>query len=404
MSGGDQNDKIVSFDPARRRPDSARFAQLAEIARRLQSERSSAPEAVARLLDSTPREEWARLAEHPTLRTSGALDELAARRRSICEKDPKEALILSSLATTIAETLPPDAYPPLTLGQLRAHAWKDRANTLRYVGRYDEALDAIAMAERALQPFAATAFDKALVALVKAITLQHVDRFEESRSLLVECRTVFLDHRDFQRYLYCGIAEVALLYRQHQYAETRELGNALLSKAADVSDLESAARLHNIVGYGDLQLGNLRDANKHLASATAIFTDLGRPIEATRCQRGFGSILLTKGNVHEGMEVLQTTRKEFLSHTLVEEAGLCGLTIAAAMLETRDVSTARRLVRTIIEEFTRAGLDLRAVKALEQLAASIDTGTASPASAHSVEHYVAGLRLNPSVEFTPLAL
>lgn len=399
---GHQDDKIVSFDPARRRPDSARFAQLAEVARRLQSERISAPEAVARLLDSTPREEWARLAEHPTLRTSGALDELAARLRSSCEKDPKEALSLSSLATTIAETLPPDAYPAVTLAQLRAHAWKDRAHTLRYLGRHIESLEAIAMAERALEPFAATAFDKAIVALVKASTLQQVGRFDESRALLLECREVFRDHADHRRFLYCGIAEVALIYRQENYVDARELGNNLLAKAADVSDLESAGRLHNIVGYCELQLGNLRDANKHLASATAIFTDLGRPIESTRCERGFGSILLTKGHVEEGMEVVQAARNEFLSHTLIEEAGLCGLTMAAAMLETGETSSARALVHTIINDFTEAGLNLQAVHAMEHLAASIEIGTASSATAHHVERYVDGLRLNPSVEFMPL--
>ncbi len=355
-SGDETSDKVVNFDPTRRRPENVRFAELAETARRLQNERNGAPEAVAALLDSTPREEWPCLAEHPTLRTSGALEQLAARLRSTCEKDPMEALSLSSLATTIAETLPPDSYPAVTLAQLRAHAWKDRAHTLRYLGRYDESLDAIAMAERALEPFAATSFDKAVVALVKASTLGHIDRFDESRALLVECREVFFDHADFRRYLYCGINEVALLYRQEEYADAREIGNVLLSKAAEVSDLESAARLHNNVGYCDVQLGNLRDANKHLASATAIFTDLGRPFEATRCQRGYGSLLVTKSHVKEGIEVLQSARAAFLSHNLIEEAGLCGLTMAAAMLEARDISSARELVRSIIKDFTRDGV------------------------------------------------
>jgi tetratricopeptide (TPR) repeat protein len=398
------DDKVVNFDPSRRRSETLRFAELAETARRLQNERNGAAEAVAALLDSTPREEWPRLAEHPTLRTSGALEQLAARLRSSCERDPIEALDISSLATTIAETLPPDSYPAVTLAQLRAHAWKDRAHTLRYLGRYDESLDAIAMAERSLEPFAATSFDKAVVALVKATTLQHVDRFEESQQLLTQCREVFRDHGDFRRYLYCGIAEVLQLYRQHHHSEARELGTALLSKAADVSDLESAGRLHNIVGYADLQLGNLRDANKHLANATAIFTDLGRPIEATRCQRGFGSLLLTKGHVKEGMRVLEDARRELVSHTLVEEAGLCGLTMAAAMLESRDSTTARILVRTIIDEFNVAGLNLRAVEAMEHLVATIETGTASPASVHHVQEYVDGLRRNPSGEFMPMGL
>ena len=68
------DDKVVNFDPSRRRSETLRFAELAETARRLQNERNGAAEAVAALLDSTPREEWPRLAEHPTLRTSGALE------------------------------------------------------------------------------------------------------------------------------------------------------------------------------------------------------------------------------------------------------------------------------------------------------------------------------------------
>src|SRR5258706_7626187 len=300
----DRDDKVKPMD-GRPRPDPARVKEFADTARRLQRERSGAGEVVSRVLDSTPREEWPSLAERTELRNSGALEQLAARFSAVCEKDRKEALAVSALATAIAETLPPDAYPGVTLAQLRAQAWKDRAHTLSYLARYDEAFQAIEMAERALAPYPAAAYDRAVVGLVKAGTLQHVERYEESRALLAECRGVFGEHGDTTRYLYCGITEVALLYREAKHQEARDLGNRLLASAIDTGDVESAARLHHNVGCCDVQLGNLADGNRHLATARAIFVDLGKPNEAARGERAFGSLLVMIGHVDAGIAPLQ---------------------------------------------------------------------------------------------------
>jgi len=399
MSG---DEKIVTFDPARRRPSSARFAEIAETAKRLKQERAGAAERVARHLNATPRDEWPRLAEEAELRSNGALEELAALVRARCEKDPQEALILSTLATTIAETLPPGAYPAVTLAQLRALAWKDRAHTLRYLGRYDEAFEAIDMAESALTPFPATSYDKAVVALVKAITLQHVERFDESRALLTECQEVFRDHGDSRLHLYCGITEVALLFREEKYAEAREIGLKML-KAASEADKESAARLHNNVGYCDAHLGNLREANMHFAEAKSIFVDLGRTAEARRSELGFGSLLVTKGHVAEGIAVLQSARADLVADALIVEAGLCGLKIAEAMLKGRNFDAAHSLISEVIDQFVAAGLNDRAVRAMEYLSHSIENRNASSATVHHVEEYVEMLQSNPSATFIPLS-
>src|SRR6185369_9761038 len=162
--------------------------------------------------------EWPRLATRPELRNSGALNRLEAEVSARLEKEPREALLLSDLAASIAETLPPDSYPAVVLAQLRAHAWKDRAQALAYIGRYPEALEALDRAELQLT-FGALAHDRAIVRYVRALTLQKVNRFEESRALLAECSQVFRDHGDDRRYLYCGIAEGIQLYREQRFAQ-----------------------------------------------------------------------------------------------------------------------------------------------------------------------------------------
>src|SRR5205823_13712624 len=131
------------------------------------------------------------LAENAEIRNSGALDRLSREVAASLEKDPATALAMSNLATTIAETLPADNYPPIVTAQIRAHAWKDRAQALSYVGRDAEALEAVERAEALLDRFAAVAHDRAIVRLQKAIVLQHLKEWDASLELLVECRRVF---------------------------------------------------------------------------------------------------------------------------------------------------------------------------------------------------------------------
>jgi tetratricopeptide (TPR) repeat protein len=393
MSGG--SDRVLAFDRTRRGRAAARAAEFAQTARRLQRERADGAGVLARHLDDTPRAEWGRLAEEPELRTSGVLEQLARRIRDRREIDPQEALALSTLATTIAETLPPDAYPAVVLAQLRAQAWKDRGHTMRYLGRYDEAFDAIDMAERALANFPTTAYDRAVVALVKASTLQHVERFEESRVLLAECREVFRDHGDVRLYLYCGINEGLLSHRQRRFPEAYEKWSSLVAGATQIGDLDSLARLHNNLGLCAMELGRLAEASQHLSRAKAIFTDLGRPVEAIRSEYNFGVLLLNRGAAERATEVLEAARLAFRSHGLVEESGLCALAIARARV-THDADGARALVREVIRDFTDAHLDHRAFDALNFLATEITRRRATPEVVERVEIFVRDLRTNLS--------
>src|ERR1044071_6245533 len=142
MTGEKKKMNVISFDRSKKIPDAARIAEFAATARKLLRERS-AGEVVAKLLKETPREEWASLAEREEIRNSGALERLSREIASALEKEPTDALAMSGLATTIAETLPADDYPPIVTAQMRAHAWKDRAQALSYVGRDAQALQAI---------------------------------------------------------------------------------------------------------------------------------------------------------------------------------------------------------------------------------------------------------------------
>jgi tetratricopeptide (TPR) repeat protein len=394
------SDKVVSFERAHRRPDPARVQEFAETARRLQRERQESADVVTRVLRETPREEWPRLATRPELRNSGALNRLEAEVSSRLEKEPQEALLLSDLAASIAETLPPDSYPAVVLAQLRAHAWKDRAQALAYIGRYPEALEALDRAEQQLA-FGSLAHDRAIVRYVRALTLQKVNRFEESRELLAECGQVFRDHGDNAMYLFCGIAEGIQLYRKRQFREAYDTFVPLIEVARSLGDHLSEARIQNNLGYCAVEFGEFRIANVHLSQAMARFIDAGKRVEAIRTERASGRMLIGKGAVTDGMQRLRDARRSFLMHRMVEEAGLCGLDIVEALVE-ESPEEARSLAEEVAREFSNAGFNERAIDALAYLRESFDQHRASVEIVRHVQSYIVSLAANPALEFSAL--
>jgi tetratricopeptide (TPR) repeat protein len=397
----DEERKVVTFERARRRPDPARVQEFAETARRLQRERQESVDVVARALRETPCEEWPRLATRPELRNSGALNRMEAEVSARLEKEPQEALLLSDLAASIAETLPPDSYPPVVLAQLRAHAWKDRGQALAYIGRYPAALEALDRAEQQLS-YGSLTHDRAIVRYVRALTLQKVNRFEESRQLLAECAAVFRDHGDDRRYLYCGIGEALLFDRTERYREAYDTLIPLLEVARGSGDVESEARIQSNLAHAAVFLGELQAANVHLSEAIARFVDLGKRIEAIRTELAGGRVLLARGQLRPGIQRLYEARRSFLMHDMVEEAGLCGLEIVEALLQSGSADAAARLAVEIVAELRGVAFNDRAMSALVYLRDAARANRASVATARHVRSYIDSLREDPTREFIAL--
>jgi len=395
--------KLVPFASALRRPDPKRVAQFAETARRLQRERAAAEESVTKLLRETPRLMWRRLATRHELQTSGALECLAReieRRRDI---DPAEALLLAELGVAIADALQPGLYPAIILAQLRAHAWKDRAQALAYLGRYDEALHAVEKGESLLQSFGTLGHDRAIVRFVRGVILQSMHRYEESLAALTESRVVFSDHGDSRRCLLCGIAEGALLQRQHRSREALHVYLPLVPIAEELRDEESLACLYNVIGHCHVELGDLPAAESHLSQAVERFGRLQQPLSAAKAELARGRMLLRRGMRAEAIAHLASTRDVFLRQDLIEEAGLCGLDMVEAFLGEGSYAAAETLVRRIIEEFTVAHLSARALVALGYLNDVIAERGQSLQTVDTVRDYILSLRTSPEREFAAFA-
>lgn len=391
--------KLVPFARTGRRPDRARMAEFAATARKLQDERTSAEALITRTLSETPRPQWPFLCERAELRSVGAVERLGREAEARLDREPREALVIAELATSIAGALHADGYPPVMLAQTRAHAWKDLAQALCYLARHDEALAALDRAEALLESFGTLAHDLAIVRFVRATTLQEMNRFEESRKLLAESRAVFNAHGDARRSMLCGIAEGLLLQRMKRFAEAREVYRAVLVVAEEMYDRQSAAIVHNNIGDACIELGDFDAAEDHLAEAGRLLRELDQPLRVAMNELARGRLLIRRGAFEQGLAHLRRIRTEMTAHGLVEEAGISGLEMVEAFLGAGKPAEAESLARDIIREFTAARLNARAISALGYLREAIAARTASVATVEHVRRYIHSLRKRPEREF-----
>lgn len=391
--------KVVPMGARRRAPSPRHIAEFGEIARRLQQERDAAANAVDRLLRDTPRECWGELAAREELQSCGALERLGSFTAKALGRDPRQALAAAQLAVSVAESLPAGSYPPVVLAQLCAHAHKDVAKAMLYLGRFNEALAALDEAESRVASYGALVHDLAIVRVVRATTLHEIDRYDEAFALLAECKDVFRNHHDNKRLILCGISEGVLLHRMRRYREAREAYLLLLAATADSADRDAVACLYNVIGHCSVDLDDFDAAESYLSRAIEMFHALGQPLQAAKAELGRGRMFVRKGDPARGIAHLRPIRADFLRNSLIEEAGLCGLEIVDAHLVRGEASDAEALARQIVKEFTAAALNRRAISALGYLTEAIAARRASSQMVTHVREYIVSLRTAPEREF-----
>jgi len=385
------SEKVLPFDAVRRRESAREFLATAFA---MERERNSAADIVERHLRDTPIEEWPRLAESQALRNNAVLEQLSEEVRKRLERNPVEALAIANLAASIAESLPASAYPAVVLGQIRSTALRDRANALRYLGRLDEAYDSIATAESRLNAFPGAAHDRAIVWLIKAMILGQMDLFDDAERMITAASGVFAEVNDSPRFLQAGLIHGNLLNNQKRYEDAQQVFRDLLNVAILGRDVEMQARLHNNLGYCATSLEDYGTASIHFSQAIARFTDLGFTGEVARTERGAGVVLIGKGQIDLGMARLREARQTFTGLHMPEEAGLCALRLIEVMVERGQTDEARALAASVVDEFTAAALDARAIDAVVRLRASLDADGATAEAVRTAHALVKSLTID----------
>jgi tetratricopeptide (TPR) repeat protein len=365
--------------------------ELRAIAELLAQEDAAAEQLLAPLLSSPASFRRANVTALPAMRTAGVVRRLRTESRTLRERQPMHALVLADAAIAISDLLPPRRYPEPLVDDLRGGAWLERANVLRYLGRYPEALDATDIAAHAFAQSAVAAYSLALVDYLRAVIFVETERRDEALVLVRKCARVFRQFGEDDRYVHAKMVEASVLFDQNRYRDARDLFVSLVRVAKDLGDGATLARLYGNVANCQLHLHELESADVYFARALSLYEALGLETERIRTRWSIGSLRIANGDIPDGLARLREARREFEQLGLRSDAALVTLDIAEALLASGNAAGAREaaeLCAAIVESFTSVGMTGHAMTALAFLHEAFETGRATPALVRHVRHYL----------------
>jgi tetratricopeptide (TPR) repeat protein len=380
-------------------PNSNTIATLRAFADTMAAEDAAAARWLEDLL-AGERETWmAKLNAHPEWRTAGMLRALIGRMPSLLDSMPADAVECASLATSIADGLPDD---PRT-AQLRGAAWRERAYSLLYVGRYAEAEVAVMRAQEILRGAAIAEFDIARVGTVKALIDRSMERIPAAFEAVRATRETFAAFGDVTREASAGLAHAQLLFNTQRFEEALTLLTSLEERVRASNDADSHARVLANLGWVCSRLGRTSDALRYHRLAATLFADLGVHTEVVRENWNIAAILGSEGRLDEALAAYHDVRGEFSRLGMVMPAALAGLHIAEILLSREMYDEVNDICQAAMRAFDTAGVlyGANAMTALAYIHEASRNRKATPALARHVRQYLEELPRNASLLFAP---
>lgn len=377
-------DRVVAIVSFKERID----AEDAEAARRLDQ------------LLSGPSAWWRNaMRKEAAVRTAGMVRQLLARMREIINRTPADALVVTSLATEIAEGLAVAQYPSDFVIALRGQAYRDHAFVLSFIGRYPDARAAADRSERLLKQTPVPDFELARLDLVRANIFRETERYEESIALASRAAETFLRFGDRQSYANARIYEGGTLFNQRQYARALEVFKAIENEPV-LADLTRVYLVHNI-GVCYRETGQLEKAAQQLAAAAAEWDVLGQEAQAVRSRWQLAMTVRAAARYEEAIPLLRTSWQKLEALELEADAALAALELAEVLLVLNRPADVPAICRALLDRFTRLGMSERAIVALAFLRESVASGHATPVHVRHVHDFLRDLPAEGERLFAP---
>jgi len=333
----------------------------------------------------------ANLTARPRMRTSGVVRRLCAESRALRERQPMHALVVADAAIALSDQLPADRYPDPLIDELRGGAWLERANVLRYLGRYAEALDAADIASRAFSHSPVAVFSNALIDYLRGVIAVETERLDDALRLVRKSARVFQQFGEDERYVHARMVEATVMFDQNRYRESRDLFLALVTVSKNAGDAATLARLYGNVANCQLRLHELESAELYFSRALSLYEALGLETERIRTRWSIGCLRIATGDVADGLGRLREARRELDELGLRNDAALVTLDLAEALLATGEPQAAREaaeLCSSVVEGFAAVGMTGHALTALAFLREAFEAGRATPALVRHVRDYL----------------
>jgi tetratricopeptide (TPR) repeat protein len=371
---------------------------LLDHARAIAAADARARELVLPLVDSAIRFRAAGIDDDPRFYTLAVIRLLCKVANGMHERQPQFGLVLADTALNIAEKLPANqqAQSAWCVGT----AWKERANALRYLGRFKEADEALDRAEEAFESDDhVEPFDLAIVQYARAVVYCQMERFEDVVSLGRSAAETFQLYGDTRRYLSALLVEGLGYYNADRDRESIEIMErvAALARSASETDLLGRALLNAANSY--TRMRDYGKATAYYADAISVMDDLNLPTESARLNWSLGTLKVEQGDYHGGLIGLEHSRVQLQQLGMANDAALATLDLVAGLLAAEQPERVPELCRAITLTFSSEGMMRNAKKALAYLNEAVTSGNATPEAVRHVRAFLEHLPERPHEEF-----
>jgi tetratricopeptide (TPR) repeat protein len=336
-------------------------------------------------LIAEPMNTWpAYFATHPNAPTEGLVRRVTDAAIEELDRNPAYALELLEAADVIAARIEDQQ------GQLecRSEVWKNQANALRMLGRYEEAFNATVTAERFAEEVRTGAFMRAQILYTRGTVLFKMGRFAETIKAAREAGYRFAEYGDVKRVIHSRNLEAVALTEQGETAEGLRVYLLIAQQLQQVDDPQMDAYVMVNIGVSHLRLGNYAEAREFTLVAREHYQRLRAESEVIRADWALGVVDLLVGQTTTGLARLRGAATAFETLKMPADAGFVKLDLTEELLRLEEWDEAGVMAGEAAEAFASAGARLHLSTALSFLREAVQRRSATLELVRYVRDYV----------------
>jgi tetratricopeptide (TPR) repeat protein len=369
-----------------RRPASQppRIMEILRDAERISREKRAAERDFAALIAAPPETWRAYVTAHPSASTEALVRRIIDAAIPDFDRKPEHALALLDAADSIAACVK-DTNERM---ESRSEVWKNQANALRMLGRYEDAMNATVLAERFAEEVPTGAFTIAQIIYTRGTVLFKMGRFTETIAVARDASQRFAEYGDVRRVIHARNLEAMALTEQGDTAEGLRVYLLIEQQLQQLDDPQMTARVTKNIGVSHRRLGNYDDAAAYTLAAQQLYRALGADSEVIRSEWTLGAIDLITGETESGLARLREAAATFEKLGMLADAGFVKLALTEELLRLGEWDEASTLAGEAADTFARAGAKLHLSTALSYLREAVQHRAATLELVRYVRDYV----------------
>jgi tetratricopeptide (TPR) repeat protein len=284
------------------------------------------------------------------------------------DKQPREAAVIFYAAALMATRLPADT-PAELKASMQAASLKGRANALRHLGRFDDALADLRVASRLFVAARYCTSEAGQVEYSRGGIYFTMERWPEAINAAIAARQHFLAANDMRRVAHADILIAVSNFEQGNTALAHEIWLQVERLLTALNDRDNLARVWHNLAVLEISRRDADKARSYLDRAAATFRQLDNAVELTRTEWSRATYIATFESPARAIPALRRVRRAFAElgdQTNVACVGLQLVELRSATAPHGDAALARDAA-SVADDLIRLGLNVSAANALDQL-------------------------------------